>query len=173
MNLPITIPGSFTRHRYCKHCANNLLPYDTSERIKLHQLCFIVKPSSTQESVFSLRQQTKPAVIGITPHLFVIKEKTIISNNQETRFIMECICSINGCGIILRQDDELVLPVQFAQVKGNVFDLSSRELLALYNYKDPKYMLDYKEPQTATVFSNALKSRIILPPGTFTDFSQS
>ena len=136
----IIIPSMFTRTRYCKKCAANQLPYNTIERVTRGNLHYLVVGQHNVESeLYKIREQTKTAVIGYTPHIFFVESV------KDDFFELTCACSIHGCGTHVYHD---MKGYPHADVHNSeTLFMNRREVLELLKFKDIKYMLDYKEKQ--------------------------
>lgn len=141
----MTIPRLFTRTRVCEKCLANRIPYENSEDLKRHKLRFIVKQNSSGDAnLFHLRKQTKVGVMGFTPHLFYIEDSTIGAHGNKV-FQIATVCCVENCGIIISEErnDYLEYSINF----DRTLFLNWEDLVHLYNFKDPRYMLDTKEHQ--------------------------
>lgn len=139
----ITIPKMFSRTYFCQNCHANRIPYNSSESLKRQSLLFVVKPGSvTDTSHVALRRQTKVGRVGFTPHIFYV-EKELPGVGSEKSYNVLYACGIENCGMTIDDSDG---PKTFDLVyREKTFTLS--QLLHLYKYKDPAYMLDSKEVQ--------------------------
>ena len=141
----MNIPQMFTRTSFCEHCANNGLPYISSEQIKHHKLRFFVKKNGGHDPhQFEPRKQSKAGKLGYTPHLFVI-ENTQIGVGGKKMFHGFKVCCIENCGLTVTA--ETINSVSFTLEKIIKCTWYEEELLQLFNYHDETFMLDTKEMQ--------------------------
>lgn len=101
-----TIPQLFTRAKFCERCYRNKLPYSDSERLKYHSLRYAVCKTIRQEDVFlELRRQSKPGVLGYTPHHFLIVNTSKNSEGEDI-FEVQVSCGIENCGCVFERDSD-------------------------------------------------------------------
>jgi hypothetical protein len=136
----MNIPQMFTRTSFCEHCANNGLPYVSSDQIKHHKLRFFVKKNGKlAPSDFDLRRQSKPGQLGYSPHLFFIEKK------ENNLFYGFKVCCIENCGVVITDESLGEVIFSFEHPKRCIW--TQEELVQLYQYHDETFMLDTKETQ--------------------------
>ncbi len=122
----------------------NQKPYASSEDLKHHSLRFVVRTNHDEKSMFKIRSQSKPAKVGFTPHLFKI-ERAPESTPEKPVYKVASACTVENCGVSFMIIGPKEIQFAFDFDQEEIF--SEDEVRAIYNYKDPAFMLDSKEEQ--------------------------
>lgn len=140
----INVPRLFTRTKFCPNCHARGIPFSSSRDLNTSPVRFVVRGTANLEDfTFKIRKQTRPAIRGYTPHVFFLSGEQEIIDGINTYKVYYC-CSIEGCGmkILIGQNGERIPELALEETF-----LSLYELNRIYNSKNSKYFLDFKEPQ--------------------------
>jgi hypothetical protein len=130
----------FTRTFFCEKCNSNKLPYtNPADVLRKHLQFLVVGQHHTDEVMYRVREQSKTAIIGYTPHLFFIESV------DDNFFEMTYACGVHGCDTEISVDAR---GYRHAQVHNNkILYMDRAQVIGLLSFKDIKYMLDFKEDQ--------------------------